>query len=334
MILNGSAFGYLLALPAFIVIFSVYLIHMFPAQTTHPFQSLLRLILMVIGFTFISQVVYFIALFFYYKMTGQVFSLAAVMNGSANEMRLLLFMSSLGSFVIPAYLMDTREGYGIKYFRLDDKPNAIQFAYIFLAMLAFMPVMNLIGHWNESLKLPENMKSVQLWMEQSEKDSGDLIRGIIMESSILGFLFNIIVLALIPAIGEELLFRGVLQNIVGRWLHNPQVVIWIVAVIFSAIHLQFFGFVPRLLLGAFFGYLYLWSKNILLPIFGHFVNNAGATVISFYYARQGKSYDELNAFELQSWWIYLVAFIFTLIFVLLFYRTTQKENDGERLEKN
>jgi len=307
---------------------------MFPEQTTSPFQSLLRLILMVIGFTFISQVFYIILLFFYYKMTGQVFSVAVIMNGSANEMRLLLLMSSLGSFVIPAYLMNAYEGYGIKYFQYKYKPSVMQFVFIFFAMLAFMPLMSLIGHWNESLKLPENMRSVQLWMEQSEKDSGDLIRGIIMESSILGFLFNIIVLALIPAIGEELLFRGVLQNIVGRWLGNPHLIIWIVAIVFSAIHLQFFGFVPRMLLGAFFGYLYLWSKNILLPIFGHFVNNAGATVMSFYYAKQGKTYDELNAFELQSWWIYLVGFIFTLIFVFLFYRSTQKENNGERLEKN
>ncbi|MDR3011292.1 MAG: CPBP family intramembrane metalloprotease [Sphingobacterium sp.] len=307
---------------------------MLPEQTTSPFQSLLRLILMIIGFTFVSQVFYIILLFFYYKMTGQVFSIGVIMNGSANEMRLLLLMSSLGSFVIPAYLMNMYEGYGIKYFQCSYRPKMAQFAYVFFAMLAFMPLMSLIGHWNESLQLPDNMQSVQRWMEQSEKDSGDLVRGIIMESNIFGFLFNIIVLALIPAIGEELLFRGVLQNIVGRWLGNPHLIIWIVAIIFSAIHLQFFGFIPRMLLGAFFGYLYLWSKNILLPIFGHFVNNAGATVMSFYYARQGKNYDELNAFELQSWWIYLVGFIFTLIFVFLFYRSTQKENNGERLEKN
>ncbi|MDR0262931.1 MAG: CPBP family intramembrane metalloprotease, partial [Sphingobacterium sp.] len=307
---------------------------MLPEQTTSPFQSLLRLILMIIGFTFVSQVFYIILLFFYYKMTGQVFSIGVIMNGSANEMRLLLLMSSLGSFVIPAYLMNMCEGYGIKYFQCSYRPKMVQFAYVFFAMLAFMPLMSLIGHWNESLQLPDNMQSVQRWMEQSEKDSGDLVRGIIMESNIFGFLFNIIVLALIPAIGEELLFRGVLQSIVGRWLGNPHLIIWIVAIIFSAIHLQFFGFIPRMLLGAFFGYLYLWSKNILLPIFGHFVNNAGATVMSFYYAREGKNYDELNAFELQSWWIYLVGFIFTLIFVFLFYRSTQKENNGERLEKN
>jgi len=319
---------------AFIVIFKLYLLHMFPEQTIHPFQSLLRLILMVIGFTVLSQIIAILAIAGYYSFTGQALSLASLMNGSANEMRFMLLLSSLGSFVVPAYLMNTREGYGITYFKLTKRPSGIQFGYILLAMLAFMPLMGLIGHWNESLQLPDNMRSLQSWMERSEKESADLIKGIIMESSISGFLFNIVVLALIPAIGEELLFRGVLQNIIGRWLSNHHVVIWLVAIIFSAIHLQFFGFVPRMLLGAFFGYLYFWSKNIILPIFGHFVNNAGATIMAFYYVREGKNYDELNAFELQSWWIYLVGFIFTLIFVFLFYRSTQKENYGERLEKN
>ncbi|MGB3105662.1 lysostaphin resistance A-like protein [Sphingobacterium siyangense] len=307
---------------------------MFPEQTPHPFQSLLRLILMVIGFTILSQIIAILIIASYYTYTRQVFSLELLMNGSANEMRFMLLMSSLGSFVVPAYLMNTREGHGVTYFKLKKWPSGMQFGYIFLAMLSFMPLMSIIGHWNESLQLPDSMQSLQHWMERSEKESGDLIKGIIMESSIAGFLYNIVVLALIPAIGEELLFRGILQKIIGRWLSNQHVVIWLVAIIFSAIHLQFFGFVPRMLLGAFFGYLYVWSKNIILPIFGHFVNNAGATIEAFYYVRQGKSYDELNAFELQSWWIYLVAFIFTLIFVFLFYRSTQKENNGERLETN
>ncbi|WP_313419506.1 CPBP family intramembrane glutamic endopeptidase [Sphingobacterium multivorum] len=307
---------------------------MFPEKTPHPFQSLLRLILMVIGFSILSQIIAILIIASYYSFTGQVFSLESILNGSANDMRFMLLMSSLGSFVVPAYLMNTREGYGITYFKLKKWPSGMQFGYIFLAMLSFMPLMSLIGHWNESLQLPDNMQSLQRWMERSEKESGDLIKGIIMDSSISGFLYNIVVLALIPAIGEELLFRGILQKIIGRWLSNQHVVIWLVAIIFSAIHLQFFGFVPRMLLGAFFGYLYVWSKNIILSIFGHFVNNAGATIGAFYYMRQGKSYDELNAFELQSWWIYLVAFIFTLIFVFLFYRSTQKENNGERLEKN
>jgi len=307
---------------------------MFPEKTPHPFQSLLRLILMVIGFSILSQIIAILIIASYYTYTRQVFSLESLMNGSANEMRFMLLMSSLGSFVVPAYLMNTREGYGITYFKLKKWPSGMQFGYIFLAMLSFMPLMSLIGHWNESLQLPDNMQSLQRWMERSEKESADLIKVIIMESSVSGFLYNIVILALIPAIGEELLFRGVLQKIMGRWLSNQHVVIWLVAIIFSAIHLQFFGFVPRMLLGAFFGYLYVWSKNIVLPIFGHFVNNAGATIGAFYYVREGKSYDEFNAFELQSWWIYLVGFIFTLIFVFLFYRSTQKENNGERLEKN
>jgi len=104
--------------------------------------------------------------------------------------------------------------------------------------------------------------------------------------------------------------------------------------LFSAFHLQFFGFFPRLLLGAFFGYLYIWSKNIYLPIFGHFINNASATITAFYYTRKGISFEQMNAFEQEPFWVYLASLIFTVIFVVLYYRSTKKIPHGARLEED
>lgn len=89
---------------------------------------------------------------------------------------------------------------------------------------------------------------------------------------------NLMVMAVCPAITEEFFFRGALQRLIGKWSHNPHLVIWSVAILFSAFHLQFYGFIPRMLLGAYFGYLLLWSRSIWVPVFAHFVNNATAVI--------------------------------------------------------
>src|SRR5690606_26747624 len=110
-------------------------------------------------------------------------------------------------------------------------------------------------------------------------------------------LLNIFVMALLPAIAEEFYFRGTLLHILNRVFRNDHLSVWLVAIIFSAIHLQFYGFFPRVLLGAFFGYMLIWTKNIWIPAFAHFVNNATVTVLAFVYARNGKTYEDLQSQE-------------------------------------
>lgn len=85
-------------------------------------------------------------------------------------------------------------------------------------------------------------------------------------------------MALCPAITEEFFFRGALQRLIGKWNPNPHFVIWNAAILFSAFHLQFYGFIPRMLLGAYLGYLLLWTRSIWIPVFAHFINNATAVI--------------------------------------------------------
>ena len=90
--------------------------------------------------------------------------------------------------------------------------------------------------------------------------------------------FNLIVIAVAAGITEEFLFGGALQRIIGKWTYNHHIIIWSAAIIFSTFHMQFFGFLPRMLLGAYFGYLLYWTRNIWIPVFAHFVNNAIAVI--------------------------------------------------------
>src|SRR5690606_31006645 len=157
-------------------------------------------------------------------------------------------------------------------------------------LVAFSPMMELIGEWNAQMTLPESLKGVEIWMRTQEDASNDLIKKVVMVDHI-GLLFvNIIVLAVFPAVAEEYYFRGSLMHIFNRIFKNIHVTIWVTAIIFSAIHVQFFGFFPRVILGAFFGYMLIWTNNIWVPILAHFVNNAIVTVLAFYYTTQGKTF--------------------------------------------
>ena len=91
-------------------------------------------------------------------------------------------------------------------------------------------------------------------------------------------LANLVVVAAAAGLTEEFLFRGALQRILGKCTTNPHIIIWLTAILFSTFHLQFYGFVPRMVLGAYLGYLLYWSKSIWLPVFAHFTNNAIAVI--------------------------------------------------------
>lgn len=253
---------------------------------------------------------------------------------NTEALKAMLFISSVTTFIVPAWVLYYSESRVNTYFERIKKVSLLQYVLIFAAMLCFIPMMSLLAYWNESMQLPDSFQGVQQWMRASEDSAAVMTKQIVEESTWGGLLINLIILAVIPAIGEEMVFRGCLQNIFGRWILNKHVVIWLVAIIFSAFHMQFFGFIPRMLLGAFFGYLYVWSRNIYLPIFGHFVNNASATITAFYYTRKGIPFEEMNSFEQEPIWVYLASLIFTAIFVVLYYRSTKKIPYGARLEED
>lgn len=168
-----------------------------------------------------------------------------------------------------------------KYLKMDKKPAATAIIGVIVCMIVLIPFMNLIISWNESLTLPESLSGLETWMREKEA-AAQLITDQLLDIHSLGALILLIlVVGILTGIGEEALFRGVLQRLLWEKTGNKHVAIWIGAIIFSAVHFQFFGFVPRMLLGAFFGYLLVWSGNIWLPITAHFFNNSMAVVFRY-----------------------------------------------------
>ncbi len=146
-----------------------------------------------------------------------------------------------------------------------------------LALALSMPLILWIWELNQSFKLGGALGEQLRALTELYERQVELLTSF---PTVGHFLIGAFVIALIPAVGEELMFRGLIQRGLTKYWH-PQVAIWVTAIIFSAVHLDFAGFFPRLLLGAFFGYLLLWSGNILFPMAAHFLNNFLSLLIAY-----------------------------------------------------
>ena len=147
-----------------------------------------------------------------------------------------------------------------------------------ITVIVFMGANSFFVEWNSTVQFPEFLKGFEEWAKEKESAATAITEFLTHFDSFQQVIIALIVIAILPAIGEELVFRGLIQNEFYRGTKNIHLSIWISAVLFSAIHMQFYGFVPRMLLGAVFGYLYYWSANIWIAMLAHFINNATAVI--------------------------------------------------------
>ena len=220
------------------------------------------------------------------------FGLNSLMNlPSLNEMtnpdsiKILKYfqvVQALGLFIVPPFILGRLYfGQVSQYLYLNKSFNSASILLVFVLMFFIGPFINLIGELNANMTLPEWLSGVENWMRNAEENAEIITKAFLKVETLNGLLFNLFMIAFLPAIGEELLFRGVFQRIFTNWTRSYHWGIWISAILFSALHMQFFGFFPRMLLGAIFGYLLVWSGSMWLPIFAHFLNN-GIAVIAMY----------------------------------------------------
>jgi len=150
--------------------------------------------------------------------------------------------------------------------------------YSIVLMIIFIPGVNLIASLNAQIPLPE-------WMLEMEQTAARITKQILITDNVGVMGINLFVVAIMPALAEELFFRGLIQKYLIKWTGNAFWGIVVAATIFSAIHMQFQGFIPRLLLGMLFGYLYFWSGSLWAPIVAHLVNNGLAVMVYFLIGR-------------------------------------------------
>ena len=191
-------------------------------------------------------------------------------QASVNYLKLMQLFSGVGFFITPTLFYAYLTNFNFKLFKIS-RQNTI---LVIAIMMLITPFIGLLLEWNMMISFPE-------WLLQFDVNSEAIVTAFLQMDTIWDLFYTILVIAVVPAIGEELLFRGYLQQKLGNWLNNPHTAILITAFLFSAIHFHFQGMIPRFALGVLLGYLFYWSNSLWLPILAHFVNNAQAVIFSF-----------------------------------------------------
>lgn len=196
--------------------------------------------------------------------------------GTRNFMRAVMFINHFFSFILPSLITGwvVYKTQILKGFRLTKFPLLPVVGLGIVWLMVSIPLVQYAYQVNKMIPLPD-------WMMDMENSTGNILEAIISKESFYEVIINVLLIAVIPAIGEELMFRGLIQQQIGRILKNEHLTVWISAAFFSAIHMQFQGFFARMILGALLGYLLIWSRSLWVPMIIHFLNN-GIQVLALY----------------------------------------------------
>jgi membrane protease YdiL (CAAX protease family) len=239
------------------------------------------------------------------------------------------FFNQLGVFFVPVFIFlffvtDNRS----KYLQADKKPKGISVFIAVLMIYSILPFINYLTVINSELSLPHSFWKIEQWMRNSQNQADRITKMFLSVRSTGGLMLNLLIVALVPALGEELLFRGVMQPLLSRITRNIHWGVIITSLLFSAMHMQFYGFLPRFVLGLLLGYLLVFSKNLWLPVTAHFVNNASSVII-FYLHYNGYIKISMDDFGATSNTVYITgSFLITLWLFSMLY---QKE--GAAMDK-
>ena len=243
-------------------------------------------------------------------------------------------------FLLPPFLMAflwTKQP--LEWLKLKSETRGYGLWAIFLMLMA-LPAINLVGYFNQQMSLPAFLEPLEQWMKTSEANAAHLTEQFLSVTTFDGLIINILLMALLPAVAEELTFRGVLQRLIqtqtnesinreGKRVH---LAIWCSAILFSAIHMQFYGFLPRMLMGALFGYALVWTGSLWIPILMHFTNNAMAVILYFLAIRSGWDMNKVDTIGTNdTLWLGVVSLVLTIIGIYAFRRSTTMSNASSRI---
>jgi membrane protease YdiL (CAAX protease family) len=232
-------------------------------------------------------------LFYLFVFTGSLVlgkdmsEILSIQSGTNSDkgyiLKYIQVSQQIALFIIPAIVIAMLLRQGKKSFLKTDRfPGSIPMFMVIMLAILILPVTTYTGMLNSRMTLPGCLSGVENWMRTKENAASDLTGLLIKSKGIGDLLINISILAVIPAVAEELIFRGILQQILCRIFKSGHIAICTTAIFFSAVHLQFYGFLPRLILGLCFGYLFFWSGNLWIAVVAHFINNAIPVIISHF----------------------------------------------------
>ena len=245
--------------------------------------------------------------------------------------RIVQSFGSVGTFMLPPLFFSyLSERNWFSYSKINKAPGYRLSNIVIVMSLVLIPIVWILAEWNEGWKLPGALAGLDEWMRRMDEQNNELVKLMTRDSRIGILLINLFVMAVLPAVGEELMFRGTIQPFLQKWTKNPHWAIWITAIIFSAIHFQISGFIPRMLIGAYLGYLCYWSGSLWLPILAHFMHNSMSILTDFIMLRRGFDVENVNFTDIHGWeYIIGVAIILAIGGIYLLWRNRRIPENTE-----
>lgn len=290
------------------------------------FVQILIFLALIVGCMVVASVLGVVVASIFYG-----FGIPANALDQAAYYRILQSFGSVGTFMLPplffSYLSERK---WFSYNRMNKAPGYTMSNIVIVMSLVLLPIVWILADWNEGWKLPEALAGLDEWMRRMDEQNSELVKLMSRDSRIGILLINIFVMAMLPAVGEELMFRGTVQPFLQKWTKSPHWAIWITAFIFSAIHFQISGFIPRMLIGAYLGYLCFWSGSLWLPILAHFMHNSMSILSDFIMSRRGFDVDNLNYTDIHGWkYILGVAIILAIGGIYLLWKNRRIPENTE-----
>jgi len=252
------------------------------------------LLLAALGFIAGGAAAYYLYLAFYPGTEPELNNAINNLKDHPEAKNVLFFAqagATIGGLVLaPIVFLKTQDQPVLPYFSHNRIPLSM-FVIAGCTVIVSFGLNSLFLKMNQEMVLPEFLKAFEEWARALEEKAAEQTQALTRMDSLADLMITLVVIAMLPAIGEEFVFRGLIQNELHLGSRNIHLSIWVAAIFFSAIHFQFFGFLPRMMLGALFGYLYYWSANLWVPIFAHFVNNAIQILALYYYQRGSFEFD-------------------------------------------
>jgi uncharacterized protein len=284
-------------------------------------------ILIALGILLISNsLLYFMGVLFAVLITGiplASFLHPDMQHASAafvSAFKIIQVFADIGTFIIPAIaLVYLFFGVGPARFMGINKPvNPLPVVIAICLALTIQPLVDLSARLNEMLHLPNLFHGINM-----DDKMEILMQKLLYMPHMSDLLINILFVAILPAVAEELFFRGFLQKTLQKWIKNAHVAVFIAAFVFSFIHFEFSGLLPRMLLGLLLGYVFLWSGDIKLSILIHFTNNFLDLMQVWYMQQQGKPVSQDIIGPPLPVYIYIVTIILVGSLLYVFKTKTQ-----------
>jgi len=238
--------------------------------------------------------------------------------------KLIQIMGSLGTFIIPAFLFSYLfAGDLFSYYRFRDPAGALAILLILAMMVSVIPFINYLAEINMRMEFP--VRVIDRILRSLESEAENIMSAFTATRSFWGLLVNLLMIGVLASLGEELIFRGLLQRLLTSLVRNAHLAIFLTAILFSAFHFQFFSFLPRFILGMILGYLMFLGRSIWFPVIAHFVNNAMG-VIYYYFNSMGSADDmleEIGTSSMMPLTALISLLLFALFFIAWYYQTTR-----------